>query len=444
MADSKAITQSARVATDEKSSVVVVSATSGTTNRLHELVKAVSTNNTHGIETLVGEIVSQHQQAADELQADESVKMELERLFSELRTSIAISQEESSSKQFSDSIVSFGERLSSPLMVAALRKQNQKAELIDARQLIKTDHHFGRANPIIEQIADATQESLVPNLSADSIVVTQGYIGSSPDGSTTTLGRGGSDYTATLLGEALLANQVQIWTDVNGIASTDPRLSDQACRIEQLSFQEAAELATAGAKILYPKAITPSRRANIPLFIGNTFAPNEGGTTISAKTEYQPLMRAIAIKTNQTLMTITTPEMAHDFGYLARIFNVFAGLKISIDQISTSEISVAVAIENQMLIDHNLIEQLEEFSTVRLEKGLSVISLIGNRINATPGLVQDIFAKVENSKEKIAIRMICQGASTHNLCFLVADEHGTPVVRRLHKAFIEEGDGVTS
>lgn len=280
----------------------------------------------------------------------------------------------------------------------------------------------------------------MPELAEGKVIVTQGFIGRAPDSSTTTLGRGGSDYSAALFAEAIEADELQIWSDVAGVATADPRIVEGTRQIENLTFQEAAELATAGAKILYSKTITPMRRAGIPVFVGNTFKPEEKGTRISKTTTDKPLATAVALKPGQSLVTLTTERMAQEFGYLAKIFSIFAKHKISIDQISTSEISVAFTLDGHLSTHSKMLDELEKLGEVTIENGMSVVSLIGNEINNAPGLASKIFSCLETNDSKIAIRMICQGASKHNFCFLVEGKYGEESVKRLHKEFIEKDE----
>jgi len=441
MANAEAIAKSAKLVALNGVSLIVVSATSGTTNNLVNLVTAVCAGQRPDANKILAEIAHKHKKIAGDLGADKTLLANLDEILEKLQMITRRPQPVAEHRlRVTDEILSFGELLSCVLIIAALNNQKIPTELIDAREIIKTDSHFGHATPLIDEIAGKAKQLLAPKLNKGIILVTQGFMGSSPDGQTTTLGRGGSDYSAALLAEALGADLLQIWTDVSGIASTDPRIVKNAQRIEQLTFQEAAELATAGAKILYPKTVTPLRRANIPIYVGNTFAPESGGTTISNHTDHRPLVRAIALKTNQCLLSLTNLEMAYQFGYLAKAFGVFAECKVSIDQISTSEISIAVVVENHALLNGSLVRRLEEMGEVSVEKGLSVISVVGNDVNNAPGLVQDIFGNLEGNSGRVSIRMICQGASQHNFCFLVEDQHGQGMVQMLHRAFIEEVD----
>lgn len=440
MADAKAIKQSARVALDNQASIVVVSATSGTTDELLQLSREARDLDIKDLLNKVEVIGQRHLQIAADIGGPYDAGTQIKIILRKLKQlAEKTHKEKHKSRKITDSFLCIGEQLSSILMLAAFSKLQPDTALIkDARDFIKTDSHFSRANPDLAMIKAAVEENLLPLIKAGKIVVTQGYIGQDSEGTTTTLGRGGSDYTAALLAEAVNADLLQIWTDVKGIATTDPRIASAAQHIGELTFQEAAELATAGAKILYPKTIIPTRRANIPVYVGNTFNPEAQGTIIHESAAEQPLVRAIAIKKDQRLITLTTIEMAQQFGFLAKLFDIFARYKVSVDQVSTSEISVAVTMDSLTLSTDNLLLELQELGKVSIEENISAITLIGNNINKEPGLAGRIFSSLETKDSKIAIRMICQGASKHSFCFLVADKYGEQSVKKLHKQFIEE------
>ena len=201
---------------------------------------------------------------------------------------------------------------------------------------------------------------------------------------------------------------------------------------KEISFKEASELATFGAKVLHPATLAPAMRKNIPVFVGSSFDPAQTGTWVRHEVEDYPLVRALALRKNQVLVTLTTPEMLHAHGFLFQIFKVFNDHKISIDAITTSEISVSVTLDNSALVNKELIQELSKFAEVQSEDNLSLISLIGNNINHTPGLAHKIFSAIP----EINVRMICLGASKHNICFLVKEEHGPETIQRLHELLI--------
>lgn len=438
MGSAEAMLKSAEVSLLREANLVVVSAMSGVTNQLIEFAKSSEAQEQAKSEDLFKQMSDRHYETAKSLLASEDCLSTLKQSLKDLQDlGRGIYLLRDCSLKAMDQILSFGERLSSLLFSEALnlklqQKQIQKnVKILDARQYIKTDSLFGRARPNLIQIRKLVGESL--EFSGSNIFVTQGFIGSTEKNETTTLGRGGSDYTAALFAEALDANVCEIWTDVAGIATTDPRITSQAKFISEITFQEMSELATFGAKVLHPATLLPAVRKNIPIYVANTFQPEQGGTWVKKTTEYKPLVRAVALRKKQSLLTISTPEMLQTHGFLARIFSVFNEYQISVDSITTSEISVAITIDDSTPHLTDLLQALSQFADVQIETELSLISLIGNQINQTAGLAKQIFEAISD----INVRMICLGASKHNFCFLVHQNFGEEAVRRLHNKFIE-------
>ncbi len=437
MADANRIRNSAEVAHARHSGLVVVSAISGVTNQLIELGALAEQGHWSTVEPLIQEISHRHLQIAEELNVSSSTRQSLAEILEEL-TSLArgICLLRECSLKARDTLMSLGERMSSQLILEALRevkREKNSAEqvsLIDARDYIKTDEQFGRARPLIQEIELACAHGLV--FDDSQVYVTQGFIGSTTDGVTTTLGRGGSDFSAALFAYALDAETLEIWTDVPGIATTDPRIYPKARSLEEISFQEASELATFGAKILHPATLAPAIRKNIPTYVGSSYHPESSGTWVRKEVESHPLVRALALRKNQVLVTLTTPDMLHNYGFLFQIFKVFNDHKVSIDSVTTSEISVAMTLDDSTLLNKKMIQELSQFAEVQVEGKLSLVSIIGNNINHTPGLGQKIFEAIAG----VNVRMTCHGASRHNFCFLVHEENGPVVIQRLHEAFI--------
>jgi aspartate kinase len=437
MGDAQCMLRSAKTALEHHARLIVVSATSGTTNQLIELASQAESGNWDNAQNLIQEIERRHTAIATELKLESEAQTNLANLISELESlAKGIYFLRDASPRTLDSVMSMGERLSSILFTRAVEltlAQNclsQAAQWIDARSVLITDTRFGKARPLLNETKQALTSKL--NFTSNHIYITQGFIGSTNDGHTTTLGRGGSDYSAALMAEAIQASALEIWTDVPGIATTDPRICPDAQSIAEISFAEASELATFGAKVLHPTTLWPAIRAHIPVFVGSSFDPAQKGTWIKAEVTETPKVRALALRGRQTLVTVTTPEMLHAHGFLAKIFNVFDAHSVSIDAISTSEISVAMTLDDSTLLNKNLIKDLEQFAEVRVEENLSLISLIGHNVNHTPGLAAQIFSTISD----VNVRLICQGASLRNLCFLVSEDRGEDVIRRLHKAFI--------
>ena len=444
MADITCMSQSAQIVIDRHSLVAVVSATSGTTNKLIELsVVAKKEKSWTEVQKLIDVIRNRHQELIDQKNFV-TIQKDFDLLIEEM-TSIAkgIFFLKDCSVKALDILMSFGERISSLIFSEVLnaklteKKLNKKVELLDVRNYLVTDHFFGQAQPIISETAKRMQ-TLNSN-PAEVVYVTQGFIGQTADFQTTTLGRGGSDYSGALVAEAMQADELEIWTDVAGIATTDPRLCKLAKPIGEISFQEASEMATFGAKVLHPATLAPAIRNNIPVFVGSTFAPEAAGTWIRKTVDNGPVFRAVALRNKQVLMTLTTPEMLHAHGFLYKIFKVFNDHQISIDAITTSEISVSLTLDNSArtteVLSQKIIDELSAFSEVKIEQGYSLVSIIGNKINHTAGIAKKIFEHIEN----VNVRMICLGASRHNFCFLVDEANGPEVVRKLHHGLGFEG-----
>ncbi len=303
---------------------------------------------------------------------------------------------------------------------------------------MRTDDQFGKAVPQPEQIKQQAETQLLPLLDGN-IVVSQGFIGSSSQGVTTTLGRGGSDYSAALVAEAVNASTLEIWTDVPGLYTTDPRITPAAQPIKEISFSEASEMANFGAKILHPSTLVPAVRQQIPVFVGSSKAPEQGGTWIRQSVEDAPLFRALALRANQTMVTLTSLNMFHAYGFLAEVFRILAEHKISVDLITTSEVSVSLTLDQTdtgggaPTLPLKAVEELSQLCRVEVEQGLSLVALIGNQMSDTKGSAKDIFGALEDHN----LRMICYGASPHNLCFLINEDEAKDVVRTLHASLLE-------
>lgn len=431
MADAQAMLRSASIAKKQSSNLVVVSATHGTTNKLIELASVAEFGEWKNCETIIDEITEKHLAIAKDLDVSQEVKFEIERLIRELESLIkGINLLKECSLRAMDNVLSFGERLSSLLFTVAMERIFEKnITLIDARKILITDNNFSKATPNLEKIMAAVKVHLADD---ESTYVTQGFIGRNEEGLTTTLGRGGSDYSAALFAEAMEASVLEIWTDVAGIATTDPRICSDAKSISEITFKEATELAAFGAKILHPITLTPAMRGRIPVFVGSSYESEKKGTWVRNQADETPIVRAMAKRDGQSLLTISTPKMLHTHGFLFNIFKIFNDNKISIDAITTSEISISLTVDDATLLNKNFFHDLAEIAEVKIEEGLSLISLIGNNIIHITGLRKEIFTALDD----INVRMICLGASKHNFCFLVDEVRSNEAINRLHKRFI--------
>ena len=341
VADFDAMNRSADVVlADSHVRVVVLSASAGVTNLLVALAEGLEATERFVKLDAIRKI---QYNIVERLANPDVIREEIDRLLENI-TTLAEAASLATSTALTDELVSHGELMSTLLFVEILRERQVEAQWFDIRKVMRTNDRFGRAEPDIAALAELASLQMLPRL-AESLVITQGFIGSEEKGRTTTLGRGGSDYTAALLGEALNAARVDIWTDVPGIYTTDPRMVPAAKRIDRIAFEEAAEMATFGAKVLHPATLLPAVRCDIPVFVGSSKDPAAGGTLVCKKTENPPLFRALAVRRKQTLLTLHSLHMLHSRGFLAEVFSILARHNISVDLITTSEVSVALTMD---------------------------------------------------------------------------------------------------
>ena len=436
MADYDAMNRSADVVlADPNTRLVVLSASAGVTNLLVSLSEGLEATERFvkldALRKIQFDIL-------ERLQNPNVIREEVERLLENI-TTLAEAASLATSTALTDELVSHGELMSTLLFVEIMRERNVQAQWFDVRKVMRTSDRFGRAEPDVEALAELTNQQLAPRL-ADGIVITQGFIGSEAKGRTTTLGRGGSDYTAALLGEALHATRVDIWTDVPGIYTTDPRVVSAAKRIDVIAFEEAAEMATFGAKVLHPATLLPAVRSDIPVFVGSSKDPKAGGTLVCKKTENPPLFRALALRRRQTLVTLHSHNMLHSRGFLAEVFGILARHNISVDLITTSEVSIALTLDTtgststgDTLLTQSLLIELSELCRVEVEEDLALVAIIGNKLSRACGVGKEVFGVLD----PFSIRMICYGASSYNLCFLVPADQAEQVVQKLHQNLFE-------
>jgi aspartate kinase len=434
MGDFSSMKRSAVISVERHSSIVVVSATSGTTDKLIQVAKLSGEGRVEECEKLIQDIKNRHLLILAEAGNRAETVQILQGLFTELdllAQNISLLRE--LTPKAYDHMLSLGERMSSVIFRDVLQSQVPKKEvlLLDARTIIKTDSHFGKATPQIEEIEKACKDHLV--LRPEIIYVTQGFIGSDADNNTTILGRGGSDYSAALFAEGISATCLEIWTDVAGVATTDPRICPQAKIIPELSYSEAGEMAQYGAKILHPATIAPAVRKSIPVFVGSSFDKDLPGTWIRQDVAHRPTVRAITKRGSQALLTITQPSMLNASGFMSKIFDTFARHRISVDCVTTAEYSVAITVDNTTIENERFLRDLENIGSIEIETGLSLISLIGNEMHLRPNQAKPIFSTIEG----INIRMMSLGASPYNFNFLVNENQSHECITRLHKTLIE-------
>ena len=419
--------------------VVVVSAIGGFTSALLSSVEKAIDGDARAAIRSLDQGFERHVAIANQLLSNEA-RATLESAIADARRQIRqlhkiIAAHPVTSPPLQDEIVASGELLSSQLLAAVLRENNLAARHVDARRLIKTDESYGAAAPLAETTT-ATQAELNPLIEAGEIPVVGGFIASTAKGATTTLGRGGSDYSAAIIGAALDAREIQIWTDVSGVLTADPRVVSAARTIPVLSYQEASELAYFGAQVLHPKTIQPAMDRKIPVRVCNSRVPDEAGTLIVTESEATPqTIKAIAHKSGITTVQITSARMLGAYGFLRALFEVFDRHRTAVDVVTTSEVSVSLSVDDARSLPE-LISDLEQLGAVEIEEHRTIVSVVGEGLRGTPGIAARVFSTISD----INVSMISVGASSVNLTFMVDDARARETIVRLHRAYFE-GEG---
>ena len=421
--------------------VVVVSAMSKVTDQLLACAAAASSGrgDREGALEIAGRLRTRHLDTAAHLasgQRLEALQQDIHRAFDsldELVRGIAILRE--LTPRTADLIVSYGERLSSVMVAAAFAEEGIPAVHVDAREIILTDDHFGKATPDEPAIERALEAKIVPLIDTGSVPVMGGFIGSS-NGITTTLGRGGSDYTGALVGGGLHAGAIEIWTDVDGIMTTDPRICPDALRVRTISFEEAAELAYFGAKVLHPATILPAVQKNIPVRVLNSRnAANEGTVITAMPPSCASPFKSIAVKKRLTIIDIVASRMLLAHGFLKLVFDVFDRHQCAIDMVSTSEVSISVTVDSREALPA-IGAELSRLADVKFEGNKALVCLVGEDIRGHSGIAGQVFSAVSH----INVRMISQGASEINMSFMINEEDVEEAVRALHTQFFRAPD----
>ena len=335
-----------------------------------------------------------------------------------------------------DAISSYGERLSSYIVSLAFEHFGVPSVHVDSRKVIVTDGRHTQAAPILSETYHRLMATVAP-LAAHKVVVMGGFIGSTQEGVTSTLGRGGSDFTASLVGAGVNAEEIEIWTDVDGMLTADPTIFPGGHRVKMISFAEAAELAYFGAKVLHPSTVIAAIERNIPVLILNSRRPDVPGTRIVGETVKggNNAVKSIACKRTITLVNIHSTRMFMAHGFLRRIFEIFDRYETSVDMIATSEVSVSLTIDNPAHLER-IVSEMSEFSEVSTEPDQAIVCMVGENIRHTPGVAARAFGSLGGAN----IRMISQGASLLNLSFVIAEKDLRPAVEALHKEFFSEID----
>ncbi len=419
----------------ENSPVVVTSAMAKVTDALIQAFETAKRGNAkEGFQILENHLRRHEKVSQDLLDEDQQKRFEQELSFAkhELKDLLTrVSRRSLPLSMLKDAIVSYGEQLSSRLLTEVLLAKGLNAHHVDARSLIVTDDEFGAANPILEETRELIRLELLPLLDNGKIPVLGGFIAANRSGETTTLGRGGSDYSAALIGAAIEAKEIQIWTDVTGVLTCDPRLCPGARTLRTLSYEEAAELAYFGAKVLHPKTIQPAVDLQIPVRVCNSHQPHEPGTIILPSSQSTPRkVKSIAYKKGITVLRITSARMLGAFGFMSAIFQIFERYRTVVDVVATSEVSVSLTLDNISSLE-SIVRELERIGKVEVEHGNAVVCVVGSGLRETAGVAAQIFKAIADFN----ISLISHGASSVNLTFVVKEDVVADVVRKLHDEF---------
>ena len=413
--------------------VVVVSALAGVTDALLGLAQIVHRGEAAPLDAVLGAVVERHAEAARALGVEAAVPA-IADAAAALRLELGAALGRMLRPAELDALAGRGELWSSRLVAAALAGAGLDATWVDIRPIMVTDDRFGRATPCVPVMTARARECLRPLVDSGRVPVTQGFIGATAEGAPTTLGRGGSDFTAALLGAALEADRVEIWTDVNGLMTADPRIVPSARTLRAASYEEAAELATFGARVLHPATAQPLVRAGIPIVVLNSTRPDDPGTRIEPSAELERLgdspVRSISWKRGITVVNVRAPRMLGAYGFLRAMFEVFERHEVVVDVLASGEVSVSLTVEDRTRLDA-VVRDLGELGEVWIEDGRAIVAVVGIGIRTTPGLAARLFSAVQPAN----VEVISQGASAINMTFVVREEDGPGVVRRLHQEF---------
>ncbi|MGA3264685.1 MAG: lysine-sensitive aspartokinase 3 [Terracidiphilus sp.] len=421
--------------------VVVVSAMAKVTDQLLRAAEAASTGDRTGALAISSRLRARHRDTAAALIKNSTDPAALVALIDEkfdsldeiLRGLAAILE---LTPRISDLIVSYGERISSRIVAAAFRERGIEAVHVDAREIIITDSQFQKAIPQDALIDKRAQEQLLPLIAQGQVPVMGGFIAANEAGITTTLGRGGSDFTGALIGGALSAEAIEIWTDVDGIMTSDPRVCPDALRVKVISFEEAAELAYFGAKVLHPATILPAVKKNIPVLVLNSRNPSNEGTRITSLAPHcNSPFKSIAVKKRLSIIDVVASRMLMTHGYMREIFSVFDKHHCAVDMVSTSEVSVSLTVDSNDNLPA-IAADLSKLADVKYEGRKALVCMVGEDIRGQSGIAAQVFSAIRH----INVRMISQGASEINMSFMIDEDDADEAVRSLHAAFFKNPD----
>jgi len=437
--DAKAIQRVAQIVQGrlKRAPVVVVSAMAGVTDALVRMASAAADGELNVAIAELTKVRARHLQAAEELVKVEPRKQLLAKFdenFAALDTLLrGVAAIGELSARTTDLVLSVGEVQSSLLVTAAFQSFGLAAEHVDSREVIVTDATHKSAQPLLELTTDRLKDSLPALLAKSRVPVMGGFIAGTADGETTTLGRGGSDYSAAIIGAALSTEAIEIWTDVEGMLTTDPRICADAQRIRTISFDEAAELAYFGAKVLHPATLLPAVERDIPVYVLNSRKPRSTGTCIRSKVPpSKTTFRAIAAKKGSTVINLRAPRMLFASGFLKSMFDVLERHRCPVDLVSTSEVSVSLVVDPSHDVA-GIVPELKQLGEVEVEPHKAIVCLVGKDIRGTVGIAASVFAVL--AQAGVNIHMISQGASEINISVVIDEDAVPKAVQHLHAHF---------
>ena len=418
--------------------VVVVSALSKVTDLLYRISDAAAAGNETETKDLLSQLRQRHVDLAAELLSQSVLKDEAVANVNSICDSLdSIAMAVCSLGELSDRnkaiIISKGEYLSSTIIAHAMNSKGIRTKWVDARDMMVTNKSYLKAEPDMSAIAERVPGVVLQAYEGVDAVITQGFVGVTADGEPTVLGRGGSDYSASLIGLAMDAERIEIWTDVDGVRTADPRSVKNTKYLEKISFEEAAEMAHFGAKVLHPLTIEPAVKKNIPIYVLNSMNPSGKGTAILRNELIEDGVKSVSFKENIKVINIFSTRMINTSGFLRRVFEIFSESKVSVDLISTSEANISVTVDAAQNID-SVVAQLSEFADVIVDDDKSQVSVIGKNIVRLNGMLKKTFTPLK----KCNVYMISQGASFVNISFVVDREELADVVQDLHDHLFDQ------
>ncbi len=410
------------ITSDDEPKIVVLSAVSGTTNSLVEIGNFLAKGDRETAKQKIDALEAKYKQFITELVADEDALAKAEQILNEHFEFLNIILKISYSEALSKDILAQGELISTKLFSVYLGEQGIPHVLLPALNFMSIDEND---EPQVSAISNKLNQLLAQH-GSHKLFITQGYICRNARGEVDNLKRGGSDYSASLIAAAINASVCEIWTDISGMHNNDPRVVNKTVPIEQLSFDEAAELAYFGAKILHPASIWPAQQYKIPVKLLNTMEPQAKGTTITAEAASKGV-KAVAAKDGITAIKIKSSRMLLAYGFLRKVFEVFEKYRTSIDMITTSEVAVSLTIDNDSALS-SIKKELEALGTVEVDSNQTIVSIVGNEIAATAETLQKVFNSLNGSD----VRMVSYGGSAHNITILVPAAQKTQVLQQLN------------